>query len=51
MGNTKYELLNENGYNNLNMDNIKPYLNSRFPWHSPEISHQEFFRDKSGGNI
>lgn len=42
-GNTKYELLNENGYNNLNMDNIKPYLNSRFPWHSPEISHQEFF--------
>jgi putative hydrolase of the HAD superfamily len=31
-GNTIYELLNENGYNNLNMDTIKPYLDSGFPW-------------------
>lgn len=44
--NTIYELLNEHGYNNLNMEDIRLHLESGFPWHSPEISHKEFFKDK-----
>ncbi|EKQ52235.1 MULTISPECIES: HAD family hydrolase [unclassified Clostridium] len=44
---TLYELLNEHGYNNLRMDDIGSYLESGFPWHSPEIAHKEFFKDKN----
>lgn len=39
---TIYDLLNEYGYD-LKMEDIRPYLKSGFPWHSPEISHKEFF--------
>jgi putative hydrolase of the HAD superfamily len=41
------ELLNEYGYNNLRIKDISPYLESGFPWHSPEIAHEEFFKGKS----
>ncbi|HEY5561392.1 MAG TPA: HAD-IA family hydrolase [Clostridiaceae bacterium] len=43
---TIYELLNEYGYNHISMKDIRPFLMSGFPWHSPEIAHEDFFKDK-----
>lgn len=41
-----YELLNEYGYNTFSVDDIRPHLESGFPWHSPKIAHKEFFNGK-----
>lgn len=43
---TIYELLVENGYNELKYEEIRPYLKSGFPWHFPEVSHEELFKGK-----
>lgn len=43
---TIYELLIENGFYDFKVDDIKPHLQSGFPWHSPEMSHEEFFDGK-----
>lgn len=40
------ELLNENGYNNVKLEDIQPFLKRGFPWHSSEISHNEFLKGK-----
>lgn len=40
---TIFELLKEQGYSNLKIDDIRPHLSNGFPWHSPEIAHREFF--------
>lgn len=42
-GQTIYALLQEYGYSNIRLEDIRPLLTRGFPWHTPEISHQEFF--------
>ncbi len=40
---TIHSLLQENSYKDISLEDIRPYLSKGFPWHSPEISHAEFF--------
>lgn len=44
--NTIFELLNENNIYNITMEDLKLYLKSGFPWHTPEISHEKYFGKK-----
>lgn len=41
---TTYELLQENGFKDIGLDDIHPYLTKGFPWHSPDSPHAEFFK-------
>ncbi|AKJ38261.1 hypothetical protein [Methanosarcina barkeri] len=42
-GQTIYDLLQEYGYRSIRLEDIRPLLTSGFPWHTPEMSHEEFF--------
>ncbi|AKB36171.1 hypothetical protein MSSAC_1581 [Methanosarcina siciliae C2J] len=42
-GQTIYFLLQEYGYHSVELEDIKTHLITGFPWHTPEISHEEFF--------
>ncbi len=42
-GQTIYDLLQEYGYSSIRLEDIHSLLTSGFPWHTPEISHEEFF--------
>lgn len=44
--NTLCDLLHEFGYNDYQLDDVRVYLKNGFPWHSPEMSHKEFFKEK-----
>ncbi|MCC4767505.1 HAD-IA family hydrolase [Methanosarcina sp. DH1] len=41
-GQTIYDLLQEHGYGSIKLEDIRPLLTRGFPWHTPEISHEEF---------
>ena len=41
---TLYDLLRQNGYASVSIDQIHPLLATGFPWQSPEMSHAAFFR-------
>lgn len=41
---TLHDLLRQNGYAAISIDQIHPLLATGFPWQSPEMSHAEFFR-------
>ncbi|MFZ5986885.1 MAG: HAD family hydrolase [Bacillota bacterium] len=45
--NTIYELLNDYGYKNISINDIRPLLSSGFPWHNYDISHAEYFKGKT----
>ncbi|MCW5314596.1 HAD-IA family hydrolase [Nostoc sp. KVJ3] len=36
---TLHSILKRNGIHNINLEDIRPFLNIGFPWHSPEIPH------------
>jgi putative hydrolase of the HAD superfamily len=40
---TIYDLLQEYGYSSIKLEDIRPLLTRGFPWHTPEIPHEEFF--------
>lgn len=40
---TLFELLGENGQIAIRIEEIRSYMNRGFPWHTPEISHADFF--------
>jgi putative hydrolase of the HAD superfamily len=41
---TILELLQESGFDTILLEDIGPYLTKGFPWHTPEIPHEQFFR-------
>lgn len=43
---TLCDLLGENGYDDLNIEDVRSHLKNEFPWNSPEMSHEEFFKGK-----
>ncbi len=43
-GQVIYELLRESDYKDVELNDIKKYLNQGFPWHSPNTPHTEFFK-------
>jgi len=44
---TIFDLLLENGHNNVDLKEISKQLTTGFPWHSSEISHKEFLKGAS----
>ncbi|MDR1466220.1 MAG: HAD hydrolase-like protein [Treponema sp.] len=44
---TLFSLLGKNCIKNIPVENIKPYLNKGFTWHTPEYSHKELFNGKT----
>jgi len=44
---TIYELLQEEGMAAIKLEDISPHLRTGFPWHTPELSHEEFFKGNS----
>ena len=44
---TIYELLQEEGITSIKLEDIRPYLSTGFPWHTPELSHEEFSKGTS----
>jgi putative hydrolase of the HAD superfamily len=41
---TILELLHEHGFASVGLETLRPLLAEGFPWHTPEISHAEFFQ-------
>ena len=44
---TLFSLLEKNNIKNITIEEIKPYLNNGFTWHTPEYSHKELFNGRT----
>jgi len=47
---TLYSLLEKNGYDYILMEDVRPFLNIGFPWHSADAPHKEIMKGKSWWN-
>ncbi|MEH2259757.1 HAD family hydrolase [Nostoc sp.] len=44
---TLHSILILNGIHNIDLEDIRPLLKNRFPWHSPETPHSLLFNEKT----